>query len=56
MRGMFDRGRMGRGRVSIWHACTLVETRACGPPDSGVMVAMGTSTFCCTVVTSASLM
>ena len=56
MRGMFDRGRMGRGGVSDWHTQLLVETRACESPDSGVVAAMEASTLHCMVVASASLM
>ena len=56
MRGMSDKGRMGRGGVSVWHAGLLVETRACEPPDSGVVAVTGTSGLHCTVVASASPM
>ena len=31
IRGMFDRGRMGKGGVSVWHTGLLMETRAFGP-------------------------
>ena len=55
MWGMFDRGRMGRSGVSVWHIGLLVETWAYGPPDTGAVVAIGTSTFYCLVVASTSL-
>ena len=56
VKAMSDMGRIGRGRVSVWHVGLLVEIRACGPLDSGAVVAIGASTLHCTVVASASFM
>ena len=55
MRGMFDRGRTGRGRISVWCTGQLIETRVCEPPDSEAGVTIETPTLHCTVVASASL-